>query len=126
MSVASALESSATQFDHESVTASCCDAVSLSHTSVPKVSPVKPKVASPRPKRWAKHSTTTVTKSPQGGGENGHGLNVYLHLKPSSCLHFITHHCWLGIVSYSDPSSSMYIAPSFPTHDTKSKGWSLQ
>ena len=84
--MASALESSATQFDHESVTASCCDAVSLSHTSVPKVSPVKLKVASPRPKRWPKHSTTTVIASPQGGGENDHELDVYLKPDPFSLL----------------------------------------
>ena len=68
MSVGSALESSASQFDHESVTACCCDTVSLSCTSVQKVSPVKPKPASPRPKRWPKHSATAA-KSPQGRGE---------------------------------------------------------
>lgn len=75
MSVGSALESSASQFDHESVTACCCDTVSLSCTSVQKVSPVKPKPASPRPKRWPKHSATAA-KSPQGRGERNISISV--------------------------------------------------
>ena len=51
----SALESSASQL--ESVTASAVSLSALTGTSVQKGSPVKLKVASPRPKRWPKHST---------------------------------------------------------------------
>ena len=78
MSVGSALESSASQFDHESVTACCCDTVSLSCTSIQKVSPVKPKPASPRPKRWSKHSATAA-KSPQGRGERRNLASPFLY-----------------------------------------------
>ena len=91
MSVSSAQESSATQFDHESVTACCCETVSLSHTSLQKVSPVKPKPASPWPKRWPKHSATAA-KSPQGRGKRREAYpsqlcrHLYSSLIPSPYL----------------------------------------
>lgn len=55
-SARSALESSASRL--ESVTASAVSLSALTGTSAQKGSPVKLKVASPRPNRWPKHSTT--------------------------------------------------------------------
>ena len=70
-SARSALESSASRL--ESVTASAVSLSALTGTSAQKGSPVKLKVASPRPNRWPKHSTT-APKSLHGEGRTSEDL----------------------------------------------------